>query len=87
MAGLFCAAIPRWEPYDLTRRQTMVFDTPSRLADDPRGAERRLFESLKSKKGVEEIFEHVKKELMRCGYFDGLAAGAVLAVGRNFEVV
>lgn len=30
---------------------------------------------------VEEIFEHVKKELMRSGYFDSLAAGAVLTGG------
>src|SRR6201994_2706780 len=30
---------------------------------------------------VEEIFEHVKKELMRSGYFDGLAAGVVLTGG------
>jgi cell division protein FtsA len=30
---------------------------------------------------VEEIFEHVKKELMRTGYFDGLAAGLVLTGG------
>jgi len=35
--------IPRWEPYDLARRQTMIFDVPPRLADDPRGAERELF--------------------------------------------
>jgi para-nitrobenzyl esterase len=35
--------IPRWEPYNLPRRQTMVFNVPSRLEDDPRGAERRLF--------------------------------------------
>ncbi len=35
--------IPRWEPYDLTRRQTMIFDVPPRLEDDPRGAERKLF--------------------------------------------
>lgn len=41
-----CAAIPRWEPYDLKRRQTMVFNTPSALADDPRGAERKLFEKV-----------------------------------------
>jgi len=39
-------AIPRWEPYRLPRRQTMVFDTPSKLVDDPRGAERRLFEKV-----------------------------------------
>jgi len=41
-----CRAIPRWEPYGLARRQTMIFDTPPRLADDPRGAERRLFEKV-----------------------------------------
>ncbi len=35
--------LPRWEPYDLTRRQTMIFDVPARMEDDPRGAERRLF--------------------------------------------
>ncbi|MGX4641452.1 carboxylesterase/lipase family protein [Massilia sp. SYSU DXS3249] len=35
--------LPRWEPYDLARRQTMVFDIPARMEDDPRGAERRLF--------------------------------------------
>jgi para-nitrobenzyl esterase len=35
--------IPRWEPYTLPRRETMVFNVPSRLEDDPRGAERRLF--------------------------------------------
>ena len=36
-------AIPKWEPYQLPRRQTLVFDTQSRLADDPRGKERELF--------------------------------------------
>ena len=35
--------LPRWEPYTLPRRATMVFDVQSRLADDPRGAERQLF--------------------------------------------
>lgn len=35
-----------WQPYDLPRRQTMVFDIPSRMADDPRGAERRLFAAV-----------------------------------------
>lgn len=34
---------PRWEAYTLPRRATMIFDVTSRLADDPRGAERRLF--------------------------------------------
>jgi para-nitrobenzyl esterase len=38
-----CKAIPRWEPYRLPRRQTLVFDNQTRMEDDPRGAERRLF--------------------------------------------
>jgi para-nitrobenzyl esterase len=37
------SGLPRWEPYSMARRQTMVFDVGSRLDDDPRGAERRLF--------------------------------------------
>ena len=41
-----CKAIPTWERYGLERRQTMVFNMPSRLVDDPRGAERRLFEKV-----------------------------------------
>jgi para-nitrobenzyl esterase len=36
-------AIPKWEPYQLPRRQTLLFDTQSRLSDDPRGKERELF--------------------------------------------
>ena len=36
-------ALARWEPYTPPRRQTMVFDVESVPADDPRGAERRLF--------------------------------------------
>jgi len=35
--------VPRWEPYTLPRRATMVVNVESRLVDDPRGAERRLF--------------------------------------------
>ncbi|MGZ8846623.1 MAG: carboxylesterase family protein, partial [Pyrinomonadaceae bacterium] len=35
--------ISRWLNYTLPRRQTMVFDVPSHLENDPRGAERRLF--------------------------------------------
>jgi para-nitrobenzyl esterase len=35
--------IPVWKKYTLARRETMVFDVPSHLEDDPRGAERRLF--------------------------------------------
>ena len=41
-----CRAIPPWARYDLARRRTMVFNTPSRLVEDPRGAERRLFEKV-----------------------------------------
>lgn len=36
-------AIPRWDPYTLPRRRTMVFDIPPHAENDPRGAERRLF--------------------------------------------
>ncbi|MFN3817283.1 carboxylesterase family protein, partial [Brevundimonas sp.] len=35
--------LPRWAPYGLERRQTMLFDIDSRMADDPRGDERRVF--------------------------------------------
>ncbi len=38
-----CKAIPKWERYGLQRRQTLVFNTPSKLVDDPRGAERAFF--------------------------------------------
>jgi para-nitrobenzyl esterase len=37
------AGLPRWTPYSLERRETMLMDVPPRLADDPRGEERRLF--------------------------------------------
>ncbi len=35
--------LPKWEPYALPRRQTMIFDNTSRMEDDPRGAEREFF--------------------------------------------
>jgi para-nitrobenzyl esterase len=38
--------LPHWERYELPRRQTMLLDDESRLADDPRGAERRLFAAV-----------------------------------------
>ena len=38
------AGIPSWEPYTLPRRQTLLFDQHSTLADDPRGGERRLYQ-------------------------------------------
>ena len=33
----------QWPVFDLTRRATMVFDKETRVVDDPRGDERRLF--------------------------------------------
>ena len=35
--------LPRWAPYALPRRQTMILDDVCRMEDDPRGGERRLF--------------------------------------------
>ncbi len=37
---------PGWPAYDLTSRQTMVFDAESRVVNDPRGRERRLFATV-----------------------------------------
>lgn len=37
------AGLPQWTAYDTQKRSTMIFDAQSRLEDDPRGAERRLF--------------------------------------------
>ncbi|HYG07486.1 MAG TPA: carboxylesterase/lipase family protein [Stenotrophomonas sp.] len=37
------AGLAQWQRYDLERRQTLLFDTAPRLADDPRGGERRLY--------------------------------------------
>ena len=38
--------LPRWEQYSPARRATMVFDDASRLEDDPRGGERRLYQRV-----------------------------------------
>lgn len=35
--------LPAWRRHDLDRRATMIFDTDTRVADDPRGWERTLF--------------------------------------------
>jgi para-nitrobenzyl esterase len=40
------AKVPAWPKYELDRRATMVFDVDTRVVDDPRGAERRLFASV-----------------------------------------
>jgi para-nitrobenzyl esterase len=36
------ASVPTWAPYDLTRRNTMMFDVPSTAVDDPHKAEREF---------------------------------------------
>ncbi len=36
------ASVPKWEPYDLVRRNTMMFDVPSETVDDPHKAEREF---------------------------------------------
>lgn len=38
---------PGWPRYDLRRRATMRFDIPSEVVDDPRPAERQLWEGLR----------------------------------------
>jgi para-nitrobenzyl esterase len=38
--------IPAWPKYELDRRSTMMFDAQTRVIDDPRGAERRLFAAV-----------------------------------------
>lgn len=35
--------LPRWTPYSLVHRETMVLDRASRMENDPRGDERRFF--------------------------------------------
>jgi para-nitrobenzyl esterase len=39
-------ALESWPVYTLARRATMVFDRSTRVVDDPRGDERRLFEQV-----------------------------------------
>ncbi len=38
--------LPEWRPYTLPERATMLFDAEPKLANDPRGNERRLFEKV-----------------------------------------
>jgi para-nitrobenzyl esterase len=38
--------IPTWKPYTMAKRETMVFDVPPRLENDPRGEERKIFEKV-----------------------------------------
>ncbi|WOB51195.1 carboxylesterase/lipase family protein [Xanthomonas hydrangeae] len=36
--------LPRWRQYSVQQRETLLFDTPSRLEHDPRGGERKLYQ-------------------------------------------
>jgi para-nitrobenzyl esterase len=38
--------IPGWQPYTLPARETLVFDDSTRLVNDPRGGERKLYERI-----------------------------------------
>ena len=38
--------IPEWKKYSTEKRETMVFNVPSHLENDPRGAERKIFEKV-----------------------------------------
>ncbi len=40
--------IPKWLPYDATRRATMIFDDETRLEEDPRGEIRRFWADMPS---------------------------------------
>ncbi|WP_348983649.1 carboxylesterase/lipase family protein [Brevundimonas sp. EYE_349] len=40
------AGLPRWDRYELPRRQTMLMDVQPRMADDPRGDERAFFSAI-----------------------------------------
>jgi para-nitrobenzyl esterase len=39
-------AVPDWPVYEVDRRATMVFDVQSKMVDDWRGEERKLFSTL-----------------------------------------
>jgi para-nitrobenzyl esterase len=43
------AGLPKWAPYDTTRRATMIFNTECRVVDDPHGPEQRLLWSLQKR--------------------------------------
>jgi len=39
-------ALPEWKGYSLENRETMIMDLSPQLVNDPRGAERTLFEAV-----------------------------------------
>ena len=38
--------IPTWKPYTMAKRETLVFDVPPHMENDPRGEERKIFEKV-----------------------------------------
>lgn len=38
--------IPTWKPYTMSKRETMIFEVPPHLENDPRGEERKIFEKV-----------------------------------------
>jgi para-nitrobenzyl esterase len=38
--------LPEWKKYTMENRETMVFNVPPKLENDPRGGERRIFEKV-----------------------------------------
>lgn len=38
--------IPAWKKYTMEHRETMLFDVPAHVENDPRGAERKIFEKV-----------------------------------------
>ncbi|MBT8494193.1 MAG: cell division protein FtsA [Deltaproteobacteria bacterium] len=56
-------------------------EVPSVGGRDPRKMARRFLVEEIIEPRVEEMFEHVKKELIRSGYWDSIAAGCVLTGG------
>ena len=57
-----------------------TMEVPSVGGREPRILERQLLVKIIEPR-IEEIFEHIRAEILRSGYFDGLAAGAVLTGG------
>ncbi|MBU4316183.1 MAG: carboxylesterase/lipase family protein [Proteobacteria bacterium] len=56
-------AMPRWEPYDLERRATMIFDVPPKLEYDPWREERLAWKDAPPKMPWEgEVFVSAMKE-------------------------
>src|SRR3546814_7080942 len=59
---------PGWPAYDLARRQTMIFDTESRVENDPRQWERELFARVPYIQPRSEEHTSELQSLMRISY-------------------